>query len=334
MSLPPGGGGALSRAAEAPPVGTPCPAELDGFELCTPLGSLGTVGNNALSRCANGVWHTVENPSACVQADDPGCEEPGSCPAKFFECNHNEAANGVCCDGARYCETIAAAFCDGTRWWKNEPVSGGSCGDGVRQRTEECDDGNDEDRDDCLTTCRQPICGDGLVHDRGTGREACDNGPANGPYPAECTKECKLGLCGNGEVDEGEECDDGVVELDSEGEYLSGNHPNAACAPNCAWNRCGDYGAYVFERPDQENPYGLEECDDGGNGVSDPCTDECDWNRCGDGIWYAVPYDEAYSDRTGDGNPIADNPSEGEECDDGNDVDGDGCDAECNEENL
>jgi cysteine-rich repeat protein len=331
LKIPKGDGGASSISAVVPPLGTPCAAELEGFELCTPKGDLWNA-ETALSRCANGIWTTVEDPSDCERPHAPACEEPGACMWETLQCNIVEAADGVCCgDLPKYCENISAV-CDGTRWWKTAWASG-TCGDGVRQQTEECDDGNDSDRDDCLPSCRLPECGDGFVHDQGTGDEACDDGDANGPYPAECTDECKLGLCGNGEVDDGEECDDGVAELVSDGNYVRGNHENAACTPSCAFNSCGDGGAYVIQVEGQENPYGLEECDDGGNGVSDPCTDECDWNRCGDGVWYAVSYEEAYFDRTGDGNPIADNPSEGEECDDGNDVDGDGCDAQCSEEN-
>ena len=28
----------------------------------------------------------------------------------------------------------------------------------------ECDDGNDDNSDDCTENCRRPFCGDGLVH--------------------------------------------------------------------------------------------------------------------------------------------------------------------------
>lgn len=37
------------------------------------------------------------------------------------------------------------------------------CGDGVRQGDEECDDGNDDDSDACTSACRFPVCGDGII---------------------------------------------------------------------------------------------------------------------------------------------------------------------------
>ncbi len=96
------------------------------------------------------------------------------------------------------------------------------------------------------------------------------------PVPSDLHRECQLvGLCGNGEVDDGEECDDGVEEREENGDYLRGNHLNAACTPGCAFNRCGDGGFYVYERADQENPNGIEECEDGNVEPGDGCDEEC-----------------------------------------------------------
>lgn len=46
----------------------------------------------------------------------------------------------------------------------------GSCGDGVLQPGEECDDGNADAGDDCIR-CRRAYCGDGHRH---RGVEDCD----------------------------------------------------------------------------------------------------------------------------------------------------------------
>ena len=59
---------------------------------------------------------------------------------------------------------------------------GATCGDGVVQAgLEECDDGNDDDSDGCLTSCRLARCGDGFVQ---TGLEECDDGNEKVPMGA------------------------------------------------------------------------------------------------------------------------------------------------------
>jgi cysteine-rich repeat protein len=82
------------------------------------------------------------------------------------------------------------------------------CGDGVvlRRAGEVCDDGNNEDGDDCRYDCYQDftVCGDGALQ---TGEE-CDDGAANGETAdAHCRTNCLLRRCGDGVVDLEEECD-------------------------------------------------------------------------------------------------------------------------------
>lgn len=62
------------------------------------------------------------------------------------------------------------------------------------------------------------ICGDGEPE----GLEECDNGVGNNADDKVCTAECKLNVCGDGKVGPGEDCDDGNV--------LDGD----ACSPTCA----------------------------------------------------------------------------------------------------
>jgi hypothetical protein len=63
-------------------------------------------------------------------------------------------------------------------------------------------------------------------------------------------------LCGNGELDANEECDEGADNAD-----------NAACTASCSINTCGD--GMVFE--------GVEECDMGDlNGANSSCNAECE----------------------------------------------------------
>ncbi|MCA9691955.1 MAG: hypothetical protein KC636_20300, partial [Myxococcales bacterium] len=119
-----------------------------------------------------------------------------------------------------------------------------SCGDGVVQQGEACDDGNGDDGDDCLSTCVAASCGDGYVYE---GVEECDD---LGESPA-CDDDCSAAACGDGQLNAsaGEECDDG------------NGDDGDACPTSCLDAFCGD--GFVYE--------GVEECDGGPNCAPD-CT--------------------------------------------------------------
>lgn len=70
------------------------------------------------------------------------------------------------------------------------------------------------------------------------------------------------GICGDGEVDPGEECDDGLDNADE----------NAYCTLDCKENICGD----GLLGPD-------EACDDGNTASWDGCSDDCS-ALCGNGV--------------------------------------------------
>jgi cysteine-rich repeat protein len=136
------------------------------------------------------------------------------------------------------------------------------CGDGVRRLDlseddagyEACDDGDDDDSDNCLSTCRAARCGDGVV---GPG-EGCDDGNED---PTDGCNACQPARCGDAVVQEGEACDDGN---DNDGD---------ACLSNCAAATCGD--GVLWE--------GHEACDDGNPDQSDACLNDCRAAFCGDG---------------------------------------------------
>lgn len=132
-----------------------------------------------------------------------------------------------------------------------------TCGDGVENEGEECDDGNDDDTDACLPSCRRAVCGDGAVR---AGEEECDDG--NDDDTDACLSTCKKAFCGDGVVRRGvEECDDGNdSDLD-------------ACTTACKRPVCGNG---VKE--------GNEQCDDGNTSSADGCTNACKLPACGDGV--------------------------------------------------
>ncbi len=123
-------------------------------------------------------------------------------------------------------------------------------------------------------------------------------------------------VCGDGVVDEGEECDDG------------NSFQNDACLRGCKSARCGDKVIFI----------GVELCDDGNNVNGDTCAAQCGYPGCGDG---ALGSGEECDDQNasnsdgclssclrafcGDGFLRAGF----EQCDDGNKIDDDGCDLTC-----
>jgi cysteine-rich repeat protein len=162
------------------------------------------------------------------------------------------------------------------------------CGDGVVDRSEQCDDGNTVDGDGCSSTCQietpSPArCGDGVVN----GTEQCDAGGETSTCNADCTNS----RCGDGTVNAhaGEQCDDGNT--------VNGDGCSSSCHTETPPpSGCGD-GVVN----------GTEECDGGGSETA-TCNTNCTTSRCGDSIV----------------NTLA-----GEQCDDGNQVNGDGCSSTC-----
>ena len=75
-------------------------------------------------------------------------------------------------------------------------AAGPSCGDGVTEEPEECDDGNNDDGDGCSATCIIEYCGDGIVNNI---IEECDD--ANTNNNDACLNDCTLNHCGDGYTD-------------------------------------------------------------------------------------------------------------------------------------
>ena len=72
-------------------------------------------------------------------------------------------------------------YCDGTVW----RTLADSCGNGILDPAEECDDGNNTNGDGCDSTC-QTTCGDKII----AGKEECDDG--NTKSGDACDAQCKL----------------------------------------------------------------------------------------------------------------------------------------------
>jgi cysteine-rich repeat protein len=76
---------------------------------------------------------------------------------------------------------------DGLEGQVDEQDNSLSCGNGVLDEAEECDDGDENsDNGACTASCTINVCGDGMVF---TDVEECDMGDLNGEN-APCNMEC------------------------------------------------------------------------------------------------------------------------------------------------
>jgi cysteine-rich repeat protein len=150
-------------------------------------------------------------------------------------------------------------------------------------------------------------CGDGVVDDG----EECDDG--NDDNTDGCHNDCTEGLCGDGAVDDGEQCDDG------------NDNDHDECSNDCT-SGCGNGIVNTGEQ-----------CDDGNENNNDGCRNNCTTPSCGDGI---VDSGEQCDDgNTNNDDACRNNCTQvscgdgvldsGEQCDDGNDNDNDACSNDC-----
>ncbi len=266
--------------------------------------------SEGFEECDDG--NNIDNDGCSKGRVDPGyvCLNPGShCYARACgdgilaygeECDDGNAVSNDGCNSR--CKLEEGYRCE-TVDNKSVCTKGGGCGDGIVQHGEECDDGGQNGG--CSSTCmiepgyecpsaggicRKVTCGNGVV-DQSTDYntyEQCDLGTNNGKTNSGCTARCRIatgyhcnetgtacyaGVCGDGNVDVGEECDDGNLK--------SGDGCNAACKIETVFEQtvdgsykpiCGD-GITVWDAG--------EECDDGnlvsGDGCSAQCTIETGW---------------------------------------------------------
>ncbi len=156
------------------------------------------------------------------------------------------------------------------------------------------------------------VCGDSNVDDG----EECDDGPANADDAA-CTSACKANICGDGLVLTGtEECDDGNPEDTDE------------CVQGCLLATCGDGFTWA----------GMEGCDDDNDIDDDACSNTCVMATCGDMVvQQGETCDDGNADDTDDCTSLCQTAICGdsfvqtgvEDCDDGNADDSDMCVTGC-----
>ncbi len=297
--------------------------------------------------CGNG---QLEEGEACDDSnniDGDGCSSVCTIeeePQPEAICGNGELEEGEYCDDGNTDDGDGcAADCKSVEEGWNCDDSGCSteCGDGFVAGEEACDDGDTFDGNGCSSSCTveegwrcdnsagfsycaQEACGDGVVQtNKG---EVCDDGfesisDARASYGWDTENQmpyCKMckytGYCGDGIVQPGEQCDNGVV-VDGKPQLWNGNIPSGGngeyggCNADCTLApACGD-GVYDKE-------YG-EACDDGNTVGNDGCEANCKSVTLG---WVCPTKVKCRELECGNGKIAA-----GEACDDGNFDAGDGC---------
>lgn len=220
----PGNGLSVSRAYQA---GAGSCVGANGDYSASPNASCAWDCSGPAAYCGDGV---VDGGEVCDGEDltwaGKLCAQNSPVGFKNVPCSTNADCGGGVCGGngtgnraacpvgktrVRTCDDAAGASCKYTvnNWFNIACTEIGSCGDGVVDPDEQCDDGNTDGTDSCTSSCQLNVCGDGSVF---LGQEQCDEGINNGAscdsaYGSSCTA-CSLSC--RYEVASGEFCGDGV----------------------------------------------------------------------------------------------------------------------------
>ncbi|MBL4635880.1 MAG: DUF4215 domain-containing protein, partial [Kofleriaceae bacterium] len=263
--------------------------------------------------------------SFCFLEDGQSCNQTSPGSLLDFSC-----ASGNCDDGT--CEPL------------------NTCGNGLLEAGEGCDDSNTTDSDGCDSSCfLEDAIACNVQAPGNIGDDSCASGLCNDSagVPGFCAA---VDTCGNSSLDPGEGCDDGNLQtgdgcdqlcLIEDGMDCHASLGNSSCASDFCDMSAGQPGTC---EPANTCGNGTleagEGCDDGNTTASDGCSSDClieNGQLCNDDDQGAIgnaSCDSAACDPGRNvcvpggvcGNTILE-PGEG--CDDGNTANDDGCSSDC-----
>lgn len=140
------------------------------------LGALGAMGM-ACGSSDSGGDSASSGGNGCIPGAQSSCDCPGAAGAGIQVCNQTGTGFEPC-----DCTNIGNTGSTGT--------GSTSCGNGIVDDGEECDDGNQDNTDGCNTICTGPSCGNGVVE----AGEDCDDG--NNSEFDTCPSDCQQGGTG------------------------------------------------------------------------------------------------------------------------------------------
>ncbi|MCY1001153.1 DUF4215 domain-containing protein [Myxococcus sp. MISCRS1] len=213
-----------------------------GAETCDDGNTV--AGDGCSATCAVEPGYSCPPPgNVCSQTCGNGVVNPGE------TCDDNNTTSGDGCSNT--CAQEPGYTCSG-----QPSTCATTCGDGTVAGGEVCDDGNLESGDTCSPRCLwsngQPCAASGV----------CDSGLCN-PYSNVCIS---ANVCGNGLLDEGEQCDDG--------DTTANDGCSATCTVETGYSCAGQPSACAVTCGDGIKA-AAEACDDGNTTAGDGCSATC-----------------------------------------------------------
>ena len=279
---------------------------MNGACYHTPIAGCGPCMGDADCNDGNPCTSDFCQAGSCVHPNAPNgtaCSDGNVCTTGDACVNGNCTGTPKNCDDGNACTTDTCDTMTGTCVHTTIPGCGGAvCGNGILESGETCDDGNVVNGDGCSSTCQSETCVNGST-------QSCYTGPPATLGVGVCragTQTCSGGVWGacTGQVTPSAETCNGLDD------NCNGTVDDGLGTITCGTGACQrTVPACVSGAPNTCTP-GAPSPEICGNGIDDNCNgvvDEgCASSVCGNGIVEA-----------------------GEQCDDGNTINGDGCTSTC-----